>query len=74
VMDNQSRARPVAVDGDKIQNATPKRAYSCPHLTRYGSIAALTASGSGQVIEAFVQVQPVMVCATVVSARACNAG
>jgi hypothetical protein len=34
----------------------------------------MTAAGSGQAVEAFVQVQPVMVCATVISNKACNSG
>jgi hypothetical protein len=51
-----------------------KKPYSCPHLTCFGRVDALTAAGSGQVVEAFVQVQPVMVCATIVSNRACPSG
>jgi hypothetical protein len=48
--------------------------YQTPTLVKLGKMAELTAAGSGQVIEAFAQVQPVRVCVTIISNRPCNAG
>jgi hypothetical protein len=48
--------------------------YHAPVLIKLGKVADLTAAGSGQVIEAFAQIQPIRVCVTVISNRPCNAG